>query len=61
MDENAVLLERLRAVVSAAVIYRMHMLGDIAPVQACGMDLDEALSDLNEIECNRDLIAPEES
>ena len=48
-DVCPTLLERLRAVASATVIYRKHMLGEIEPVMACGIDLDKALSDLNEI------------
>ncbi len=34
------------AVIDAAIIYRQHMLGEIEPVQACGMRLDEAIDDL---------------
>ncbi len=39
-------VERLLAVAEAADIYRKHMTGEIKPVQACGMDLDDALTAL---------------
>ena len=39
-------MTKLLAVARAAEIYRKHMKGEIEPVQACGMDLDKALDDL---------------
>ena len=46
--ELADTMEVMFSVIEAASIYRKHMTGEIEPVQACGMDLDEALAKLEE-------------
>ena len=46
--DTADTMEKLLAVYEAAQIYRKHMLGEIEPVQACGMRLDEKLAAVKE-------------